>query len=237
MRRVLRPNSYLSAFLPACGVQKRTLSSDGIAWISKLRYGFADAPFFGTTKSQFLLAKQHATLQQGVLHQQIAEQQALYCKALVYASSGSRLARDWIAGCAALEVNDSDLVQIALQHDAGKADIHRFAEHLARRADQLSHSSSAVGASSTPSTNGSGEQEEDCESMETIQRCFIYDAMKAATFHESSLAEERLAHIRSIAAIFRLPEDFVMHVKAVVEEEQNIMADKFRVLDQPTADQ
>jgi hypothetical protein len=213
----------------------RGVSADGAAWISRLRYGFPDAPFFGTTKGQTLRAKQHATLQQGILQQQIAEQQHLYCKALVYASSGSRLARDWIAGCAALEVSDSDLVQIALHHDAGKADIHRFAEHLTRR---------SAGSSVDPptelspaSSSNAGGESSSCESMETIQRCFIYDAMKAATFHEPCLAAERLLHIRSIATLFGLSDEFVSQVKEVVDEEQAIMTDKFRVLDQPTADQ
>lgn len=239
----------------------RHVTSDGISWISKLRYGFPDAPFFGTTKAQSELSKQHATLEQGLLQHRMAEQQQLYCKALVYASSGSRLARDWIAGCAALQLNDSDLVLTALQHDADKADIHKFVEHLARRRATMdapstsvavSHPSSgaqgfpsdhAVGvspANSTPDPSSGTLEAADDEarsSMETIQRCFIYDAMKAAAFHEPSLAVERLAHIQSIALLFGLGADFVAAVKDVVDEEQRIMMEKFKVLDQPTADQ
>lgn len=263
------------ALLPAAATNRpsspvccpcRAVTSDGISWISKLRYGFPDAPFFGTTKAQSELAKQHATLEQGLLQHRMAEQQQLYCKALVYASSGSRLARDWIAGCAALQLNDSDLVLTALQHDADKADIHKFVEHLARRratidstASAASHPSvqvlaaetadPAIAATSTSATSSTQEAaaaaaslaadagDDACASMETIQRCFIYDAMKAATFHEPSLAVERLAHIQSIALLFGVGADFVAAVKDVVDEEQRIMMEKFKVLDQPTADQ
>jgi hypothetical protein len=74
-------------------------------------------------------------------------------------------------------------------------------------------------------------------SVATIERCFIYDAFKAAAFHEPCLAAERVAHIRSIAALFDLSDEFVENMQRVVVEEQDIMSEKFRVLDQPSTDQ
>lgn len=57
----------------------------------------------------------------------------LYCKALVYAAGGGRLARDWIAGCSALTAPNQALLYIALQYNATEADVHHFRGHLLGR--------------------------------------------------------------------------------------------------------
>lgn len=54
---------------------------------------------------------------------------AIYARALVYVSGGSRLARDWIAGCAALCTNHPSLVTIAMHHQGTHEDLEDFARY------------------------------------------------------------------------------------------------------------
>eukprot|EP00744_Colponema_vietnamica_P010841 GILI01015277.1.p1 GENE.GILI01015277.1~~GILI01015277.1.p1 ORF type:complete len:392 (-),score=41.86 GILI01015277.1:47-1069(-) len=54
---------------------------------------------------------------------------AIYTRALVYVSGGSRLARDWIAGCAALSTNHPSLITIAMQHQGSHEDLEDFARY------------------------------------------------------------------------------------------------------------
>lgn len=54
---------------------------------------------------------------------------AIYVRALVYVSGGSRLARDWIAGCAALSTNHPSLITIAMQHQGTHEDLEDLARY------------------------------------------------------------------------------------------------------------
>ena len=98
--------------------RRRVMSTNAAAWISKLRYGFESAPCFGS-----LLCTPGTDM----------EAKVIYCKALVYASCGGRLARDWIAGCVALSVNDQSLIEVALQHTGTRQDLLNLVDMLNRR--------------------------------------------------------------------------------------------------------
>lgn len=54
---------------------------------------------------------------------------AIYTRALVYVSGGSRLARDWLAGCAAVCTNHPSLLTIAMQHQGTHEDLEDFARY------------------------------------------------------------------------------------------------------------
>ncbi|KPI84049.1 hypothetical protein ABL78_6894 [Leptomonas seymouri] len=97
----------------------RHLSQQASQWLGKLRYGTEEAPSLGSWENAY---EDNAMVTR-----------RLYCKALVYASGGSRLARDWIAGCAALTSPDPSLIYTALQHTAAEADVEELREHLLER--------------------------------------------------------------------------------------------------------
>ncbi|KAG5483289.1 hypothetical protein LSCM1_04831 [Leishmania martiniquensis] len=97
----------------------RRHSQQASRWLNKLRYGADDAPTMGSWDSAY----EDRTL----------DTRQLYCKALVHASGGSRLARDWIAGCAALTSPDPSLICTALQHNATQADVEALREHIIGR--------------------------------------------------------------------------------------------------------
>lgn len=104
-----------SAFCTA----RRCLSQQAGHWLNKLRYGADDAPTMGSWDSAY--------------EDDAMDTRKLYCKALVHASGGSRLARDWIAGCAALTSPDPSLIYTALQHAATEADVEELREHILGR--------------------------------------------------------------------------------------------------------
>ncbi|KAG5509365.1 hypothetical protein JKF63_06675 [Porcisia hertigi] len=97
----------------------RCLSQQGHHWLNKLRYGADDAPTMGSWDSAY--------------EDDAMDTRKLYCKALVHASGGSRLARDWIAGCAALTSPDPSLVYTALQHSATETDVRELRDHILGR--------------------------------------------------------------------------------------------------------
>lgn len=108
----------------------RCLSQQAGRWLDKLRYGAEDAPSLGSWGNAY--------------EDNALDTRKLYCKALVHASGGSRLARDWIAGCAALTSPDPSLIYTALQHAATEADVEELREHflqrlLARDEEQRGH--------------------------------------------------------------------------------------------------
>ncbi|GET87052.1 hypothetical protein, conserved [Leishmania tarentolae] len=98
---------------------RRCLSQQAKHWMNKLRYGADDAPTMGSWGSAY--------------EDDAMDTRKLYCKALVYASGGSRLARDWIAGCAALTSPDTSLIYTALQHAATEVDVEVLREHILGR--------------------------------------------------------------------------------------------------------
>ncbi|KAG5505077.1 hypothetical protein JIQ42_04263 [Leishmania sp. Namibia] len=100
-------------------IAHRRHSQQASRWLNKLRYGADDAPTMGSWDSAY---------EDGAL-----DTRKLYCKALVHASGGSRLARDWIAGCAALTSPDPSLIYTALQHNATQADVEELREHILGR--------------------------------------------------------------------------------------------------------
>lgn len=127
MRRVLPSPGLLSALVslsgapalsPSLPLQRRRLSSQASRWISELRYG-AEGPIFGSFGSAF---------SDGAL-----TTRQMYCKALVFASGGSRRSRDWIAGCSAMSSPNQTLLTVALQYTSTEADVIAFREHIIGR--------------------------------------------------------------------------------------------------------
>mmetsp|Transcript_72725 Transcript_72725/g.84458 ORF Transcript_72725/g.84458 Transcript_72725/m.84458 type:complete len:318 (-) Transcript_72725:11-964(-) len=199
-------------------------------WIGKFRYGFDGAPLFGSfqeTDGEDIHAR------------------SSYCKALVFASCGSRLARDWIAGYAALTLNDSEMVAIALQHDATHHDLRVFAEDLQLRMSAPvapappNEASHVLPESAVPQFFPHGFRRPtlealspgstaDCRSKclhsriissqeaETIVRCFMYDAVKAACFHRASLSQQQVEHLEIVYAQLEsfMPSHEHIHVAA-----------------------
>ncbi|CAJ1019979.1 hypothetical protein Q4I32_002126 [Leishmania shawi] len=98
---------------------RRYLSQQGTQWLNKVRYGADNAPMMGSWDSAY--------------GDDAMDTRKLYCKALVHASGGSRLARDWIAGYSALTSPDPSLIYTALQHDATEADVQELREHILGR--------------------------------------------------------------------------------------------------------
>lgn len=98
---------------------RRCLSQQASRWLDKLRYGAEDAPSLGSWENAY--------------EDKAMDTRKLYCKALVHASGGSRLARDWIAGCAALTSPDPSLIYTALQHTATEVDVEELREHFLQR--------------------------------------------------------------------------------------------------------
>lgn len=223
------------------------MSSVAQSWIGTFRYGFSNSPVFGSFRAK---------------PADDAPQRQLYCKALVYASCGGRLARDWIAGCAALTLSNQEMVQLALQHDATMSDMLRLREDFAKRCalSVPSPSSSASAAepdappapkypivqraasASTPAASSSSSDAPVImspltnEERETIERCFLYDAVKAACFHGGTLTQSQWDHLVDVASVLRLDKAFLEEVTRVVEEEANLMKEKFRVIDQQARD-
>ncbi|KPA77181.1 hypothetical protein ABB37_07100 [Leptomonas pyrrhocoris] len=94
----------------------RCLSQQANRWLDKLRYGAESAPSLGSWENAY--------------EDNAMGTRKLYCKALVCASGGGRMARDWIAGCAALTSPDPSLIYTALQHNATEADVEELREHF-----------------------------------------------------------------------------------------------------------
>lgn len=92
---------------------------------------------------------------------------------------------------------------------------------------------------------------------ETILRCFVYDCVKAASFHTSSLLAEQILHLEHVCAVLGLAGDgenrpssppspaagasstpiatpitFLQTTIDIVNEEKSIMQQKFRVIGQ-----
>lgn len=293
--------------------------SAGANWISTFRYGFEGSPVFGcyqeapatnaggnstlASSSSFMMSNGSGGSRGGD-----ALQRYVYCKALVYASCGGRLARDWIAGCASLSVSDAELVALALQHDASKDDLIRLQMILEKRralgeqqrsGDETPEASAAPSSSSgvkspipeffpvgfrtpslaalSPGTNHPDDDDGGVSSLEqhltpltggmadTVLRCFVYDAVKAASFHTASLLPEQVLHLEHVCATLGLaapetatttttsssslpsssgkhpkaamsvrvtPVAFLQSVIDVVIEENAIMKEKFRVIEQ-----
>jgi hypothetical protein len=289
--------------------------SAGANWISTFRYGFEGSPVFGCYQE---LVNQNAGSSSSASSSSLSSngssrggdalQRYVYCKALVYASCGGRLARDWIAGCASLSVSDAELVALALQHDASKDDLVRLQMLLEKRralgerndatsggdiADKstttTTTSSGTVGGVTSPipdffpagfrtpslsalSPGTNHPDDEDTLTLDnltpltrgmadTILRCFVYDAVKAASFHTTSLLPEQVLHLEHVCATLGLastttqsesvsqsaltgkhpkaaaspqvtPINFLQSVIDVVIEENAIMKEKFRVIEQ-----
>jgi hypothetical protein len=291
--------------------------SAGANWISTFRYGFEGSPVFGCYQElvnqntgSSSSASSSSMSSNGSSRGGDALQRYVYCKALVYASCGGRLARDWIAGCASLSVSDAELVALALQHDASKDDLVRLQLLLEKRralgerndvtsgndiADNsattttTTTSSATVGGVTSPipdffpagfrtpslsalSPGTNHPDDDDTLTLDnltpltrgmadTILRCFVYDAVKAASFHTTSLLPEQVLHLEHVCATLGLastttqsesvsqsaltgkhpkaaaspqvtPVNFLQSVIDVVIEENAIMKEKFRVIEQ-----
>lgn len=281
--------------------------SAGANWISTFRYGFEGSPVFGCFHDAAGGASSSPPTSSSSFDNRSGDtlQRYAYCKALVYASSGGRLARDWIAGCASLSVSDAELVALALQHDASKDDLLRFQVLLERRrslgtagnrssedaAQDIVHGNHNNGVKPpvpeffpagfrTPSLSalspGTSHPDDDDDASidqqqltpltgqmaNTVLRCFVYDAVKAASFHTTSLLPEQVLHLEHVCATLGLvtpqeqaqelqqqqlqpprhpkaassatvtPVHFLQAVIDIVTEENAIMKEKFRVIEQ-----
>ncbi|CCW64057.1 unnamed protein product [Phytomonas sp. EM1] len=108
-----------SGGLPSCHYPcnpRRFFSKTTYQWISRLRFGTDEGIFFGAPVDAVDEAAKNT--------------RKLYCRALVYASGGSTMARDWIAGCSALLTSDDALLSIALQYMAEADDLAIFRNHI-----------------------------------------------------------------------------------------------------------
>lgn len=110
-------------------------------WMSLLIYGTSHAPLLGTCWPPLLSSTPTdlAELQEDpkMLPPSLSPYasasfctRALYCKALVSASGGHRMARDYVAGLTAAVDGDAELVALSLQHPASEKDVEVFRQHL-----------------------------------------------------------------------------------------------------------
>lgn len=221
--------------------RRRQSSPQAQQWISRLRYGTARCPEFGSWGDHYS--------DEGLLTRQ------LYCRALVYASGGSRLARDWIAGSAALTAPAPNLMHLALQHRGAERDVARLREHLldallaadAEEADGAAVATLAVGEeeSAKREKETGGEEEWSAERVREAEnallsaapecRCFIYDSMCASLFHSQPLQggcyecglEQHRQRIFDIAhRYFGIDDEVLESMWKMVEAENNIKREK-----------
>lgn len=94
----------------------RHFSTRSTQAVCRMLYGADTVPLYGSWDNAF--------------NERALYTRQLYCKALVYASGGGRLARDWIAGSTALTTSNASLLHIALQHNGTKEDVRQLREHL-----------------------------------------------------------------------------------------------------------
>lgn len=188
------------------------------------------------------------------------ELRRLYCKALVFASGGSRLARDWVAGCAAMTSDDPLLIFIALQHSATEADVWALRSHLltlalapeaaATAGDAEDGGAAARGsrhegdpalhpAPAAPRDGGAAEiaeAEQYLLQRSPEARCFVYDAMAASSFHGSGDLQSLEAARRHTSLVggtcFGLPEDVLTAMWRLVEAELLLKKEKGKILGQ-----
>ncbi|KAK7195989.1 hypothetical protein NESM_000532200 [Novymonas esmeraldas] len=159
--RLLRRYSS-SGGVVALDISRRGLSHQASRWLDRLRYGADDAPTMGSWESAY--------------DDDAIGMRKLYCKALVHASGGSRLARDWIAGCAALTSPDPSLIHTALQHDATEADVHelreyilsQMLEHGSRRSGGRSHHQPGTRASEVRNQHDEDDDDDDDDLPEVM---------------------------------------------------------------------
>jgi hypothetical protein len=160
-------------------------------------------------------------------------QKELYCKALVFASGGGRLARDWIAGSAALSDSNPELLTLSLTYDGAKADVMRFFFFVNEGRDNGAEQS-ATKADLVASDPGADERREESA---VVLRCFLYDAAKAASFCEGSLSPWLEVHLYRVAEMVMIPKDFMRDCIALVQEENELLRKKLCIIDHPISDQ
>ena len=141
-----------------------------------------------------------------------ATRRQLYCRALIYASTGHRGARDWICGHVALTTSDSQLVETILQADVSADDVARLLSHV-----------------HDPTRSAMAERD-----RIELFRCFMYDAMKAAV----SIGTWTLpckSRLSEVAAMLNMPCDFMSELEQLVLEELEVSDQKRRILESDDA--
>lgn len=222
----MRRLQYSRTKLPARG-----LSVEGRRWISHFRYGFTDAPNFGVFEGMSHAGKDENECEMSLEGQRVwrdpygattlNETHPLhrqYCKALVYASGGSRPSRDWIAGGAALTLNDDNVVHIALQHIGSLRDVTQ----LARIISQTYVDTPSLDSATIVMPRGA-----------IVRRCFLYDAAKATLSGEpsrgSTLSEEDSQRISQVSEALKLPADVVAATLRIAVAEKALIVRKFQI--------
>ncbi|CCW69802.1 unnamed protein product [Phytomonas sp. Hart1] len=235
------------SFPPHPDNHKRFFSKSTSEWISRFRFGTDSGMFFGVPIEASDEAAQFT--------------RKLYCRALLYASGGSTMARDWIAGCSALMTSDDAILSIALQHLAKANDVVDFRAHILKRLLQEDEHDGAVSPgkegnemsnilkrnSPSEAWDRSKVSVEEIRKMENyvlqdsaIVRCFLYDAMTASLFKcrdELSIVEEARQWAFDLnAQYFGLPAEDLTAIWRLVIAEFILKEEKKNVLGQPWGD-
>lgn len=215
---------------------RRGISQQASDWICQLRYGSGDAPYFGAGGSAFSA--------------EALETRRLYTKALLYASGGGRLARDWIGGSTALGTPNQTLLFIALQYTASEEDAVRLREHMVGKI--LDAEMAAGGGAGTNPDDGNESSwakahTEDAAAVRAAEdlllrhapavRCFMYDAVSASLFHchnDVSVMAAAKKHTFEVGQrhFGMTPEDMAQ-TWGLVEAELLLHGEKVKVLGQP----
>ncbi|ORC86348.1 uncharacterized protein TM35_000292300 [Trypanosoma theileri] len=216
-------------------------------WIARLLYGSSTTPLFGLRSTTYAWSKGDGTNVQDTktVQEENDAARVLYCKALIHACGGGRLARDWVAGYSALVCSSEPLLVLALRHNGTEQDLERYRNHLlanlnSSRAknDNNNHDNSNQNNNSNYNSNSSSSN----SSTATLEqlgdlpevRCFVYDAMRAAAFHRRhKVPEEERQRLYAVARSFGLPEDTARGLWWVVEKEGAIEREKQRAFDHP----
>ncbi|KAF5220441.1 hypothetical protein ECC02_006509 [Trypanosoma cruzi] len=234
MRRLSRMKGFLS---PTLFVRHGSSSW----WLSRLLYGANASPLLGEWDTAN--SKEKGKLDDAV--------RVLYCKALVHASGGGRLARDWVAGCSAVVGASEKLLGIALKHDGTEQDVERYRDYLlttlCKRMQEASNDGNGtVSSSMNSSSGGKGKVSASSEagSLDAKElgnlpevRCFVYDAMRAASFHRyHKVPEEDRQRLYAVAERLGVEEEVTRGIWQLVEKEGAVQREKQRALDYPWSD-
>ncbi|KAH9597886.1 hypothetical protein LSM04_004931 [Trypanosoma melophagium] len=222
-------------------------------WIARLLYGSSTTPLFGLKSTTYAWARGDGTNESDT--QAIQEEndaaRVLYCKALIHACGGGRLARDWVAGYSALVCSSETLLLLALRHNGTEQDLERYRNHLLANLSKSvaknnghdnNNDNSSSSSSSSSNNNNNNNSNSNSTTTATIEqlgdlpevRCFVYDAMRAAAFHRRyKVPKEERQRLYEVARSFGLPEETARRLWWVVEKEGAIEREKQRALDHP----
>ncbi|KAH8613802.1 hypothetical protein ERJ75_000743200 [Trypanosoma vivax] len=188
-------------------------------WVVNLLYGATMAPRFGIQQEASSVDEEESQ----------HRARALYCKALLHASSGGRLARDWLAGCSSLLFPSGSLLSIAMKHEGSEQDVERYRDYLVGKLQKEVERKEGGGATEGYKVDVSAH----LSSMPEV-RCFVYDAIRALVFYRhKKVPYEEKCHLFSVAAKLGLDQKITTELWGLVEQESSIARDKQRALENP----